>query len=110
MVLSPATYPNIRQPQANKLSEHLADFGSCREIACSAQWIAAVVIMGIRFGHIMGDGNGTARFNLTRKPLRQRQGNVSLHGRSHLEPRSVPRGLWRSEEPTSELQSLIRIS
>src|SRR3546814_3395126 len=136
MVLSPATYPNIRQPQANKLSEHLADFGSCREIACSAQWIAAVVIMGIRFGHIMGDGNGTARFNLTRKPLRQRQGNVSLHGRSHLEPRSVPRGLWlsgsgkgrpgssagsaivpcagrcvlRSAEQTSELQSLMRIS
>src|SRR3546814_3403171 len=70
MVLSPATYPNIRQPQANKLSEHLADFGSCREIACSAQWIAAVVIMGIRFGHIMG----------------------------------------RSEEHTSELQSLMRIS
>src|SRR3546814_4570772 len=73
MVLSPATYPNIRQPQANKLSEHLADFGSCREIACSAQWIAAVVIMGIRFGHIMGDGN-------------------------------------RSEENTSELQSLMSIS
>src|SRR3546814_12747706 len=52
--------------------------------------------MGIRFGHIMGDGNGTARFNLTRKPLRQRQRNVSLHERSHLEPRSVPRGLWLS--------------
>src|SRR3546814_6985235 len=69
MVLSPATHPDIRQPQANKLSEHLADFGSCREIACSAQGIAAVIIMGVRLGHVMGDGNGTARFNLTRKPL-----------------------------------------
>src|SRR3546814_11516559 len=50
MVLSPATYPNIRQPQANKLSEHLADFGSCRERSeerrvgkecgstCSSRW------------------------------------------------------------------------
>jgi hypothetical protein len=47
--------PQVGEPDADQLAEHLADLGRGDEIAVRAERIAGRVIMRVRLGHIIGD-------------------------------------------------------
>src|SRR3546814_3417033 len=49
------TRPQVGDPDADHLAEHLADLGRGNEIARGAERVARRVIMRVRGGHIVGD-------------------------------------------------------
>ena len=88
-------HPDVGQRQPDKLPEHLADFRRGREIALRAQGIASGVIMLVCLGNIMGDRNRSARGDLPRQPVGQRQ-RIRRHWRFLRPVRRAGAGPWRS--------------
>ena len=51
----PGAQPEVGEPDADQLAEHLADLGRGGEVALGAERIAGRVIMRVRLGHVVGD-------------------------------------------------------
>jgi hypothetical protein len=63
----PRPRPQIGEPEADQLAEHLADFGRRREVSRRAQRIAGSVIVGIGETHILRDRDRPARLDQIRQ-------------------------------------------
>ena len=84
-------HPGLGKGEAQKLAEHLTDFGSGCEVACRAKRIACGVVavgwMGEAFGHVVRQRDRTRGLNTGLKERRE-----WCHGLRRAWPGAVTRG------------------